>query len=161
MSATTRLPAGSSTAVHEPLRLAWVAGPPSPSGVVLPVPTGVVSWSLAGLICLIAAMSPTYRLPPANLAPHGLTATVVAFAGPPTPPAIVVIVPAGAAAAPAWPPPARTPASTTAATAPGTARARLLCSAPTTASRCRCPRPKCRDRESPLTWDQNRTGNTV
>jgi hypothetical protein len=107
MSATIRLPAGSSAAVHEPLRPALVAGPPSPSGVVLPVPAGVVSWSVAGLIFLIAAMSPMYRPPSANLAPHGLTATVVALAGPPTPPAIVVMVPAGAAAAPAWLAPAR------------------------------------------------------
>src|SRR5689334_19868133 len=133
MSATIRLPAGSSAAVHEPLRPALVAGPPSPSGVVLPVPAGVVSWSVAGLIFLIAAMSPMYRPPPANLAPHGLTATVVALAGPPTPPAIVVMVPAGAAAAPAWLAPARLappkmPPSTTAAMAPGTARAHLLSS---------------------------------
>src|SRR5690348_4956172 len=145
MSATIRLPAGSSAAVHEPLRPALVAGPPSPSGVVLPVPAGVVSWSVAGLIFLIAAMSPMYRLPPANLAPHGLTATVVALAGPPTPPAIVVIVPAGTAAAPAWLAllwlaPARMPPSTTAATAPVTVCARLLRSAPTTASRCRAHR---------------------
>src|SRR5690348_10153971 len=111
MSATTRLPAGSGTAVHDPLRPASVAGPPSPRGVVLLVPTGVVSWSVAGLICRTAAMSPTYRLPSANLAPHGLTATVVAFAGPPTPPAIVVMVPAGTTAAPAWPVPAKMPPS--------------------------------------------------
>src|SRR5690348_13361390 len=134
MSATIRLPAGSSAAVHEPLRPALVAGPPSPSGVVLPVPAGVLSWSLAGLIFLIAATSPMYRPPPANLAPHGLTATVVALAGPPTPPAIVVMVPAGMAAAAAWLAPARMPPSTTAAMAPGTARAHLLCPAPTTAS---------------------------
>src|SRR5690348_5632760 len=149
MSATIRLPAGSSAAVHEPLRPALVAGPPSPSGVVLPVPAGVVSWSVAGLIFLIAAMSPMYRPPPANLAPHGLTATVVDLAGPPTPPAIVMMVPAGAAA-PAWLAPARMPPSTTAAMAPGTARAHLLCSAPTTASPMPVPGRGNRDGESPL-----------
>src|SRR5215472_3457558 len=84
------------------MKLAPVAGPPSPSGPKFPprpVPAGVVSLSVCSLTFRAVTPSATYRLPPANARPVGAMPTEVALPGPPTPPATVVIVPGAAATA--------------------------------------------------------------
>src|SRR5690348_14527138 len=90
----TRLPAASSVIEQASLRPALLALPPSPSGSLIPVPTGVVSRPVAGSIWRTAANSPMYRLPPPDDAPHGVSSSEVAAAGPPTPPATVEMIPA-------------------------------------------------------------------
>src|SRR5579863_5128725 len=99
-SAMTTLP-DPSTATSVGASASAVAGmpfftgpaPPSAVNADAPSPAGVVSWPVAGLTIRTDDPSATYRLPPANVTPAGLTPTVVALAGPPAPPATVEITP--------------------------------------------------------------------
>src|SRR5215468_9293606 len=103
------LPGWSKATPFGPRREALDARPPSPSGPRAPVPTGVVSLPVGltlrtappanapGVVLSAGVRSETYSEPPADATPHGIMATLVALAGPPTPPATVEMFPEGAA----------------------------------------------------------------
>src|SRR5579859_6432820 len=96
----SRLPAPSTVVPQALCRLAMVAGPPSPSGVRLPLPAGVVS-TPGGLTCRTVPPAATYSEPAAAETPHGAKATLVAGAGPGRmPPATVAMSPAARARPP-------------------------------------------------------------
>src|SRR5215471_107250 len=92
------LPEWSKATPDGPRREALDARPPSPSGPRAPVPTGVVSLPVGltlrtappanapGVVLSAGVRSETYSEPPADATPHGIMATLVALAGPPTPP---------------------------------------------------------------------------
>src|SRR5215472_10052063 len=108
---STALPARSNATLHARME-ARLASRPSKIGPEMPLPAGVVSQSVRGLIFRRARPSPTYTEPAENVTPQGPNrASPLPLAGPPTPPATVVITAAatwprtaaGCGAACAWP----------------------------------------------------------